>query len=77
MQGFLRCVWSPRMPYSAAEKGEKKKSACPVGIPSEDELPYKDPVTIPLNLVMTPLVDSKKEQCMMDINLNYADIQAY
>ncbi len=24
MQGFLYCVWSPRMPYSAAVGGEKK-----------------------------------------------------
>ncbi len=24
MQGFLHCVWPLRMPYSAAEKGEKK-----------------------------------------------------
>ncbi len=24
MQGFLHCVWPSRMPYSAAEKGEKK-----------------------------------------------------
>ncbi len=30
MQGFLHCVWSRRMPYSAAEDGgekKKKKSA--------------------------------------------------
>ncbi len=37
MQGFLHCVWSPRMPFSVAEKGgekKKKKSATPLdGMP--------------------------------------------
>ncbi len=40
MQGFLHCVWSPRMPYPAAEKGggggekkKKKKVGKPIGDP--------------------------------------------
>ncbi len=36
MQGFLHCVWSPRMPYSVAEKGggkKKKKVGKPIGDP--------------------------------------------
>ncbi len=41
MQGFLHCVWSPRMPYSAAEKGgektkTKKKVSKPIGDPVRD-----------------------------------------
>ncbi len=44
MQGFLHCVWSPRMPYSVAEKGgekKKKKSATPLGIPSGRDAPMR------------------------------------
>ncbi len=39
MQGFLHCVWSPRMPYSVVEKGgggkkkKKKKVGNPIGDP--------------------------------------------
>ncbi len=55
MQGFLHCVWSPRMPYSVAEKGggekkkkkksRQKKSATPLGISSEDGMPQQIKVT--------------------------------
>ncbi len=33
MQGFLHCVWPPEIPFSAAEKGEKKKVGNPNGDP--------------------------------------------
>ena len=37
MQGFLHCVWSLRMPYSAAEGGgenkRKRKLSKPIGDP--------------------------------------------
>ncbi len=53
MQDFLHCVWSPRMPYSAAEDGEKKKkkkkSSSPLGIPSGERMPQLTKINIVFN----------------------------
>ncbi len=46
MQGFFHRVWSPRMPYSAAEKGGKKTQK--VGKATGDPVRGRDaPITSP------------------------------
>ncbi len=67
MQGFLHCVWSPRMPYSVAEKGggeKKKKVGNPIGDPVRgQDAPINQPsgVTGPVKLKrMTGLQDCSR-----------------